>query len=126
MYNIKIQDVNNLRQKIKNLEGKEKQFFEDLIDYYESGLRNIDDYFDENPLFIAGVEKCGISYCTCEFLGGALQFYDTHNYYYVDTHEIANAIVNDSSRFKQYINSLNHINELYENKKYDIMLTDLG
>lgn len=126
MYKIKIRDVNDLRQKIKSLEGKEKQFFEELIDYYESDLRNVDDYFDENPLFIAGVEKCGISYCVCEFLGGALQFYDMHNYYYVDTREIANAIVNDSSRFKQYINSLNHINELYENKKYDIMLTDLG
>lgn len=125
MYKIKIRDVNDLRQKIKSLEGKEKQFFEELIDYYESDLRNVDDYFDENPLFIAGVEKCGISYCVCEFLGGALQFYDAHNYYRVDTQEIANTIVNDSSRFKQYINSLNHINELYENKKYDIIMTDL-
>lgn len=126
-FKITIRDTNSLREKIKNLEGKEKTFFEELINNYDDGFgtRYIDDDFDENALFIAGVEKCGIKYCTCSYLGCMLYFDDTNdNHLYVNMQDIADYIIDDDNEFKQCINTLNRINELCKNNKYDIILQE--
>ena len=126
-FKITIRDTNSLREKIQNLEGKEKIFFEDLIKRYDDsfGSRYVNDDFDENALFIAGVEKCGITYCTCSYLGNGLYFDDTdNNHLYVNMQDISDCIIDDENEFKQCINTLNKINELCKNNNYDIILQE--
>lgn len=124
-FKITIRDTNSLREKIKNLEGREKIFFEDLIEKYDDGYgsRYVNDDFDENTLFVTGVEKCGITYCTCSYLGSGLFFDDTdNNHLYINMQDISDYIIDDENEFKRCINTLNKINELCKNSNYDIIL----
>lgn len=124
MYKIQIRDTDALHNKIKNLEDKEKRYFEELIEKYNNGSRYFINSFDEDDEeFIAGVEKCGIIYCTCFFIDSVILFEDTlgNNYsvYYTDG---IDCVVDDNDEFKTEMNKLNNIRKLYESKIYDIIL----